>query len=158
MEIDGFSDRGQQLFLYALWLSGTPKAKEYLEQKACKATGDAKATILELCETAPPDLRETIPSNGVEEDMSWGAFLATGDPLFVTKIIAAAAENAQQHEIVYRTLEQELTNYRAEKREIIQDIIDKAKLPTGPDILQEEIQQVLEEQKSKGTWLGLLGN
>lgn len=180
IEIDESSERGKQLFLNALWLSNTQKAKEYLHQKATEETGDVRISIDKFIESEPPDLKKLIPSNPAENDMLWGAFLAIGDPIYITNIIEAATEynnrvdyllfmvaatakwslvsNAQQHEIVHQTLENELDRFKGHKINIIQDILDKSQQPNGPNMVGEDIQQVLEEQKNNGIWLEYMEN
>ena len=174
-EINEFTERGQGLFLNALWISNVPEAKRYLEQRADAATGHIKAGLRELVESAPPNLNSVVPNNHIEGDMVWGAFLATGDPIYIVNIIEATAQydnredfnvfinaaigkwslaaNAQQHEIVYRTLEEQLNKYDGKKKKIIQDIFQKAEMPSGPNIIMEEIDQVIAEQKRNGKWL-----
>jgi len=180
IEINESSERGKQLFLNALWLSNTQKAKEYLNQKATEETGEARTAMDKFIQSDPPNLKKLVPSNPAENDMLWGAFLAIGDPIYVTNIIDAATEydnrvdyllfivaatakwslvsNAQQHEIVHQTLENEMSRFEGNKRNIIQDILDKSQLPNGPSMIGEDIQKVLEEQKNKGIWLEYLEN
>jgi len=180
LEIDKFSERGKQLFLNALWLSNTQKAKEYLHKKATEETGEVRISMDKYIESVPPDLGKIVASNPAENDMLWGAFLAIGDPIYVRNIIKAATEynnrvdyllfmvaatakwslvsNAQQHEIVHQTLENELGRFEGNKRNIIQDILDNSQLPNGPSMIKEDIQQVLEEQKNNGIWLEYLKN
>lgn len=174
-EIDRLSERTQPLFFNALWLSNTPQAKKYLADKTDKVVGDAKVTMQELIGSEPPDLREVIPGNPIVGDMVWGAFLVTGDPRYIVNIIEATthynnredfkvfynaglgkwslASNAQQHEIVYQTLQQQLSEYEGEKRDIIQDVLDKANSLSGPNTLLEEMKQVIDEQNRIGKWL-----
>jgi len=171
-EIAHFSERGKQLFYNAYWHCNSPKSRMFIKNLA--GTDILEAVPLEWIDSEPPDLRKLVPHDGVEGDMSWGAFLATGDPIFVVNIITAATEynerenyqrfinasvgkwslasNAQQHLIVYQTLEKEVNKYEGDKREVIQDILDKSKIPNGPNLIQEETQQVIEDQKSKGKW------
>lgn len=173
--IDQLSEDIKHLFLIALWMSGTTQAKQYLQNMVDQSDDDSKAGLQEFVDYEPPDLRMKVPESHVEADMLWGAFFATGDPVFVRNLIEAAtyynnrenykifvsaalakwslASNAQHHELVLQVLEEALTNYDGTDKEIIKDILYKSKLPFGPHRITKEAEQIIQAKKKEGAWL-----
>ena len=110
----------------------------------------------------------------VLSDMLWAAFLVTGDPVYVENIIKAAirynyrddpqefmtagtakwslASNAQKHEIVMDTLKKIHKKYMGDEKAIIEDIIEKAEIPNGFELIWNEMEEIIEQKKARGEW------
>jgi hypothetical protein len=174
-KIDSLSDKkSKEVFWIALWHSNTLKGKKYLEQKLLQSTVNEKELIEHLLSEKPSNLRILDPRLPQENDMLWMAFLVTGDPVYVENIIRAAirynsrddliefitagtakwslASNAQKHEIVMDTLKKERKKLVGNEKEIIEDIIEKAEIPDGPELIMSEMEEIIKQQKAKGKW------
>jgi len=173
--VEGLSERGQYLFFGALWLANTPRTRGYLESKLVTAHGELKELLQALIQSQPPDIREMVPQNGVEGDMLWGGFLATGDRIYVLNLLKATmqwvgkegyepfvklnmgkwslAANAQSHRVVRQVLEEQVNAYQGEERETVQEILSKSYLPNGPDLIMEEAKRIINEKQKGGVWL-----
>ena len=174
-KIDSLSDKNsKEVFWIALWHSNTSKGKKYLEEKLPQSTGGEKELIGHLLFEKPPDLQTLNPRLPKDNDMLWMVFLVTGDPIYVENIIKAAirynyrtdprefvaagtakwslASNAQKHEIVMDTLKKAHKKYMGEEKAIIEDIIEKAEIPNGFELIWNEMEEIVEQKIAKGEW------
>ena len=175
--IDLVSDKNSKtLFWAALWWSNTPTGREYLESKMNNvAVEDERIYLKEMLSEDPLYLDAIVPESPQLNDLLWGAFLASGNQVYVVNLITAAcrynnrddltefvtagtakwslASNAQVHEIVLETLEQERLTREGEERLIISDIIEKSMIPGGPGLILEEAEAVVSQQRSEGNWM-----
>ncbi|MDX2321634.1 MAG: hypothetical protein QNK26_13690 [Moritella sp.] len=179
-EIDSLLPSAKQLFIGALWLSNSPEAKKYVEKIRTSIASNWEPITQDMIEGEPLDLATYYPQHPTDNDMLLGAFFATGKPKYLTNIIAAStnynnredfmvfmtaatakwalASIAQEHNIVYTTLEAHLDSYHGDERAIISDIIAKSKLPSGPEMLNEQMEKIFAQQKAQGQWLEYLEN
>jgi hypothetical protein len=174
-KIDSLSDKNsKEVFWIALWHSNTSKGKKYLEEKLPQSTGGEKELIGHLLSEKPPNLQTLNPRLPKDNDMLWMAFLATGDPIYVENIIKAAirynyrdallefmaagtakwslASNAQKHEIVMDTLKKAHKKYIGEEKAIIEDIIEKAEIPNGFELIWNDMKEIVDQKKAKVEW------
>ena len=72
----------------ALWYSATLEGVEQLKKEAVKAASPDRADIVRLTKTKPPSIADLEVTEPAVLDMLWASFMATGDELYVVRIIS----------------------------------------------------------------------
>ncbi len=85
---DSYAGELKRTIWLGLWLSDTDFSKRYLSEKLKGATGTNLEYLQILTKNNPFNLREIKPNDPGQLDMLWGAFSASGDPLYVKRIIS----------------------------------------------------------------------
>jgi hypothetical protein len=139
-----FTGKAKDAIESALWLSGNEKLIE-----------DVFGEIPDYAATKCEGLKKWAMNDPGDLDMMWGAFLASGDGVYVKKIIDVldkkqpltgderldlvtrkAAEwslesNMRRHELVYRVLGQEAKSRKGAVKKRLEKMIDSAKMWRG---------------------------
>lgn len=153
LRLDDLSERHKRTLWMALLYSATPQGKQQLKIEAEKAISTAKDEILKLLRTEPPSIAKLEITSPSVLDMLWGSFLATGDELYVTRIISTLAwvndkddtrklliggaarwsltSNCIQHKRVLEICKAQMAKQPPEVCLVLREIIKEAETKTG---------------------------
>ncbi|AOS45722.1 hypothetical protein Verru16b_02809 [Lacunisphaera limnophila] len=113
----------QRLVAAALWYSGLPEGVEVVRQAAQGTSADIRTDVENLMAWQQPVLSETPVQSVSSLNLQWGAFLASGNPQHIVKVLAALgsdqpvlgtqvrmalAEKALAHPRVYEICQSEI--------------------------------------------------
>jgi hypothetical protein len=96
--IDSLPAADQTVFLISLRWADTPETQDALQKRASGKTENAKRARSLLDSKAPKLDKISSPATG-ELDMCWGAFFATGDPVYALIVIRCAVQPEKSGEI-----------------------------------------------------------
>jgi hypothetical protein len=129
LKVDNFSGAAKKAIETALWLNGDAKLKEF----ATKPENYVRPS--------PVKLSEIKVESAAQLDGMWGGFFASGDPVYVKKIIGALelegsltqaaaewslASNMKQHELVNQIVQSEAKTRTGIVKQKLDDLVAKA--------------------------------
>jgi hypothetical protein len=136
LKANNFNGNAKKAIETALWLNGDA---ETLKQFATKPENYARP--------APTKLSHAPVASAAQLDVMWGAFFASGDPVYVKKVIGAlestdqmtqvAAQwslgsNMKQHELVKQTVQSEAKIRNGKVKQKLDELLAKASSPSKP--------------------------
>lgn len=85
----------QRLVAAALWYSGLPEGVEQMRQASQGSNPGIRAEVENLMAWQQPVLSETPVLSSSSLNLQWGAFLASGNPQHIVKVLAALGSDQQ---------------------------------------------------------------
>lgn len=85
----------QRLVAAALWYSGLPEGVEQMRQISRSSNPDIRSEVESLIAWQQPVLSEAPVLSASSLNLQWGAFLATGNPKHIVKVLAALGSDQQ---------------------------------------------------------------
>jgi hypothetical protein len=83
----------RRLVAAALWYSGLPEGVDQVRQLARDTNADVRSAVEGLIAWQQPALAETPVQSPSSMNLQWGAFLASGNPQHIVKVLAALGSN-----------------------------------------------------------------
>lgn len=134
----------QRIVASALWYSGNPKGKSYLEALA-RSSSSALRRDIETLVANKADLNSAEVRSVSSLNLQWGVFLATGEKTAVRNILAALGtnDNAQLTQDVRWSLAQNA----AQHQRVL--AICRDELSRQPNAVRETLRAVINDTESK---------
>lgn len=167
-QCDKYAEELKRTIWMGLWLSDKEIGKKHLLGMRKGANGTDLEYLKILTENAPFNLKEMTPNDPGQLDMLWGAFTASGNPQYVTRIIsvlplldkrdnpmkftmAASAKwsvksNALIHPLVLQACKKELANASGSLASHLKEIIAEVEGDsTEEDEMRKAITTLIED-------------
>jgi hypothetical protein len=83
----------RESIITAVWLSDTDRARDYLNNLTTTGGPEVRQCARQIAATLPPELDRVPVDSPAILDNLWAAFMATGDAIYVVRVISALAED-----------------------------------------------------------------